>query len=240
MHTPKPSEVAVGNVKVRIYCRVQRKMAKKGFKVYRTWQVADYSGGKRKLLAFADRDMARTKATEIATRLANMEGAVLTLKDDDRLSYVRALDVLKPTGIGIERAAAEFADAHGKLGGRSIAEAVNFFVQRNPTSLPRVSVADAVSRLLQAKRKDGMSEAYLADLGKRLNSFKKAFGCDLLIVSAPAINTWLRENWRGRNRNNFRGAVRTLYRFAVSAGFATKDTMDFEQIEVAKEHDYEI
>ncbi len=232
----KPILVRVGNAQVRIYSRIQRKASGE----YPVFEVADYTSGKRRLISYASERDARQKATEVATRMANLEGAVLTLSNRDREAYVRALEFLKPTGTPLELACAQFADAHAKLGGRSLAEAVAFFVRKHPQSLPQIPVADAVAKMIEAKRKDGASVAYLRDLEKRLGEFAEAFQCDLLSVTEPAVAEWLRENWSGRNRNNFRGAVATLFNWATAEGFAPKEHLDFARIPKAKEGEPEI
>ncbi len=232
----KPIVVRAGNAQVRIYTRTQTKASGE----YRVFEVADYSGGKRKLLSFADEAEARTRANEIAVRMANLEGAVLTLRSRDRESYVRALETLKPAGVELDVAVAQFAEAHARLGGRSIAEAVSFFVAKNPTKLPPFPVADAVAAMLKAKEADGASPAYLKDLRSRLGEFAEDFGCDMADVNAPALNAWLREGWTGRNRNNYRTALVTLFKWAEAEGRVLANQLDFAKVAKAKEDDFEI
>lgn len=83
---------------------------------YPVFEVADYTSGHRRLISFSDESRARLKANEIATRMANLEGAVLTLTNRDREAYLRAVEFLKPTGTPLEIAAAQFAEAKANLG----------------------------------------------------------------------------------------------------------------------------
>lgn len=95
--------------------------------------------------------------------------------------------------------------------------------------------------MIAAKEADGASAVYLTDLGKRLSNFAADFQCDLLRVTEPAVTTWLREKWKGgRNRNNFRSAIATLYRWAAAEELAPKDHLEFSRIPKAKESQSEI
>lgn len=236
MKRRKPIVIRAGNAQVRIYHRPRLKDGR----WYETFDVDDRTGGTRRFHAFADEDKARAKASEIAVRMANFEGAVLTLRNRDREAYVRALEHLKPTNVPLELAAAEYAAAHQRLAGRSLAEAVSYFVTQNPTKRPPLPVADAVAAMLTAKKQDGASAAYIRDLTKRLGDFAEAFVCDIADVTAPALNAWLREGWTGRNRNNYRTSVVSLFRWAEAEGKVAPGHIDFARVAKAKEDGFEI
>ena len=215
----KPIVLKVGNVQVKVY----RSQRRKNGSTYDQFDVADYSTGKRRFVSFANEGDAREKATEIATRLANREAEVLTLSTGDRAAYLRAREFLQPTGVAIELAAAQFADAHKKLAGRSLAEAVSYFTRRIPTSLPRRTVTEVLKELLAAKTTDGASPAYLKDLEFRLGKLADAFQCKIGSVTAVELNAFLRTlECSGRSRNNFRRAIGTLFNFAEVSGFLPK------------------
>ena len=61
---------------------------KKGI-TYSSFDVVDYSSGRRKLVSFAEEDSARQRAAEVAILLANGQGDVLTLTSSDRASYLQ-------------------------------------------------------------------------------------------------------------------------------------------------------
>ena len=148
MKSKKLILVKCGNVQVRIYSRKRKKAGA----VYKQFDVADYSSGHRRFVSFADEGEARRKATEIAAKLAKGEVAVLGLTNQDRAAYVRALELLKPTQTPLEVAAAHFAEAHHRLGGRSLLEAINFFVRHHPLETPRKTVSEVYEEMLKAKR----------------------------------------------------------------------------------------
>lgn len=233
----KPIKIVVGNVSVKIY----RSHREKGGRRYEQFDVAEYVDGKRRLIAFADEQKARDRATEIATRLATREGDVLTLTSADRAAYVRSLELLQPTGIAIDLASAQFAEAHGKLGGRSLMEAVNYFIRRNPTTLPRKTVSEVFEELIAAKKADEASQVYLKDLNFRIGKFVEDFQCQIGEVTGAQVNEWLRKLECGaRSRNNYRLSITTMLKFAVSAGYIPSDQIDFAKVAKAKEKHAEI
>lgn len=224
----KPVRVKRGNVTVRIY-----HVKTHGSDSY---QVADYSGGTRKLRSFATMSAARKEAELIARRLSKGDGDVLALRSADRAAYLRAIEVLRPTGVPIELAAVLFADAHQKLGGRSLAEAIDFFIKHNATALPQKAVAEVYRELVAAKRADGASPMYIKDLNFRLGKFADSFQCPIGSVSAVDLNAFLRGlESSGRSRNNFRLAIGTLFKFAAASGYLPKTHLDFASVARAKE-----
>jgi hypothetical protein len=55
--------------------------------------------------------------------LANREGAVLTLTSSDRAACLRGLELLRPSGVALELAVAQFVEGHQKLHSLRTAEA---------------------------------------------------------------------------------------------------------------------
>ncbi len=229
----KPIAVKVGNVTVKIYrVRTHGRVS---------FQVADYSSGRRKLRSFSDERQARDEATNIAIKLSKGEGIALELSGSDRAAYVRAVELLRPTGVAFELAAAQFADAHRKLGGRSLTDAIDFYLKRNPSILPRKTVTEVFEEFLGAKQADGASAIYIKDLRFRIGKFTEAFQGLVSDVDVPMINDWLRHVRCGpRGRNNYRLAICTLFKFAESAGYLADGHLDFQKIAKAREAHGEI
>lgn len=233
----QPILVKVGNVQVKVY-RFERE--KHGIP-YDQFLLADYSTGKRRLIAFANERDARAEATRIASKLAKREGEVLTLTPADASAYRRAVEFVKPTGVAIEVASAQFAEAHQKLAGRSLSEAVTYFIRHNPATLPSKTVTEVFQELLAAKTADGASAVYLKDLDFRLGKFADAFQCPIGSVAASDINAFLRAlECSGRSRNNYRLAIGTLFKFAEASGYLPKAQIDFSTVARAKETEGEI
>lgn len=229
--TAKPIIVQVGNVQVKIY---RRRRIIRGA-AYTAYSVADYSSGKRQFITLADEKAARSRANEIAARLANREGDVLTLTSSDRASYLRALELIRPTGASLEMVAAEYAHAHAKLEGRQIAEAVNYFVKQHPATLPDKTVAEVVAEMLAAKKAERLSRRHIEDLNARLEKFSADFKCQIAGANGTTIKDWIQNlDIANRTRNNFRLAIQTLCSFAKKEGYLPRDWNELEKVPVWK------
>src|SRR5258705_13906780 len=116
MSKPKfPMVVKRGHTIVKIYLTPTR-----GCDAY---TVVHYLGTKRQRKTFADLGVAKTEAEAIANKLCTGELDVLTLTSENKFSFVRAVEALKPTGVPLEIAAMQFAEAHKILEGGSLLEA---------------------------------------------------------------------------------------------------------------------
>lgn len=147
-----------------------------------------------------------------------------------------AIELLKPTAVALELAAALFAEAHRKLAGRSLGEAVDFYLRRNPSVLPRKTLAEVFAEFIAAKQADGASAVYLKDLKFRIGKLTESFQGAVSDLDVPMINEWLRGIGCGaRGRNNYRLAICTLFKFAVSVGYLADGHIDFDKIAKARE-----
>jgi exonuclease VII small subunit len=115
-------KVRCGSSSVTIY----RQKTKRGYLAY---LVRFYRGTEEVRITRSSFEEAHHEAKAAAENLAQGELDVLTLRSDDRLSYVRALKSLEPTGVSLERAASDYAEAHKLLGAESLIDAVRFYVQ---------------------------------------------------------------------------------------------------------------
>ena len=245
MSKPKfPITVKRGHTTVKIYRTPSR-----GCDAY---TVSYYLGDQRVRKTFADLGLATTEAETVATKLSTGEVNVLTLTSGDRLSYVRAIEALKPTGVSLEMAAMQFAEAHKILEGRSVVEAARYSAKKNPIWLPKKLVPEVVTEMIEAKTADGMSKYYTSDLKWRLGRFAEKFPGLISLVTSAEIGDFLRglkgladEGEKpvavtGRSRNNFRRAIGTLINFAVSRGYLVKGTVEIEDVAQAREENGEI
>lgn len=198
-----PYSVSSGSVEVKVY-----RTPSHGCESY---TVSYWLDGKRRRATFADFGRARQEAAVVAAKMSRSDAATLTLTARDREVHVRAVELLQPIGVPLDLAVLRFAEAHKKLGGASLGKAVDFYVSRHPRALPRRTVGEIVAELIEAKRRDGMSNVYRKDLAQRLGKFANAFQCQLGDVPVGAINEYLRSlQCGGRSRNNHRGAICTL------------------------------
>ena len=84
-------------------------------------------------------------------------------------------------------------------------------------------VVDIVAELLASKKADGLSRRYIETIRSHLVRFATAFQTGIDLITAPQIDTWLREQNIGpRARNNIRCSIITLFHFARKNGHLPK------------------
>ena len=246
MSKPKfPIAVKRGHVTVKIY-----KTPTRGCN---SFTVVHHLGDVRQRRYFTDLALAVTAAETTANALSTGELKVLELTNDDRLSYVRALETLKPTGQPLDVAASQYAQAFKILEGRDLVEAAQFYAKRHPSMMPKKTVPEVIEELLLAKGRDGVSEVYLKDLKGRLGRFEKKFKDLISLVTEAEIAVFLRElenhdrqhptttkPLSGKSRNNYRRAIGTLFKFAESRGFLARGVVEFKSVAMAREEHTDI
>ncbi len=224
--------VSVGNVTVRIYRRDRQTTTGKSRTVY---EVADYSTGKRRLRGFTDHKEATTEARRIARTLGNGNAQAAMLRNADAASYGRALELLRPTGVKLEVAAAAFAEAFKLLEGNAILEAARFFKAHRP-ALARRSVAEVAEEFMASKRNQSppYSTSYLKDLEYRLGRFRSAFTGNIASITAPEVQRFLDEIPNAQSRRKTRTIIGGLFDFAQRRGYVGKGLSPIQDTEKPK------
>jgi integrase len=200
-----------------------------------SYQVADYSTGARKLRSFPTGEAALAEAERLARLLASGEAHAARVGGRELAGYGRAVELLRPTGIALEVAAAHYAEAVKVLGGDRVLEAARFFASRDPSRLPVKTVAEAVEELLTVKEARGASRRYLGDLRSRLARFADAFHCPLASVTTGDVQRWL-DGLKAAPQTvrNFRTVAGTLFSFAEARGYLPKGGNPVEATEPVK------
>ena len=230
----KPIRVKAGSTTISIY-----PVRNRGGVLY---TLTYYQNGERIRKNFASKEKALHEAHFVAAKLQSAEGEALTLKREDRFSYVEALNTIKPTGKPLHVAVAEYAAASKILGGRPLIEAARFFAGHFPSDLPNKTVSAVVAEMKAAKEADGASPVYLKDIRYRFRPFEKQFNCNISSITTPQLDDWLRSlNVSGRSRNNYRAAVITFFHFARQRGYLPKGMPTAaDELSTAKEHASEV
>jgi len=91
--------------------------------------------GQRKRPTFSDLQRARDEAANIAVQLTKGDFDVATMTSADRSEYLRAKQLVDPTGVSLEMAASQFADGVQRLAGVPLAHAIDFYLKRNPINM---------------------------------------------------------------------------------------------------------
>ena len=219
-----PLAVKAGSTVVKIYR--DRKPSGDYFR------LVYYLGGKRHRLNFRCLEDARTEAVAKAAQLARGDVDAVQLTGRDRLTYGRALDAIKDTGVALDAAAIEYAQAAKALAGHSLIDAVNFYMSHHGSGVTGRMVVDAASDFQQAKSGAGRSAAYLRDIRYRLGGFAKAFNVEVRDLAAQDVADYLEGlKLQPRGFNNHARVLQTFFRFCQARGWLSKHVDLLSRIE---------
>ena len=224
-----PLLVRIGNVTVKVYRRLRGP--------YTIWEIADYSGGKRRLRSFNDEAEARKEATRIARALATGQTVAAGMSAQQMASFGRAIQLLQGTQVPLEIAAASFAEAFNILGANRIVEAARFFSERQLLFASPIPVPQVVEEFLAVRQTRDLSRRYLDDLDDRLGRFAKAFNCPIQSVSPDLLQRWLDGlGLKPQGYRNYRTVVHTFFEHAKARRYVAENPVhSVEKIKVRVE-----
>jgi len=222
-----PLAVRQGSSEVVIY----RTPFTKGGEIYEQYTLAYYLGNKRIRKRFADLERAKSEAQAAVIKLANAEHEALKLSPSDRMAYVESLELLRPLGILLNRAVAEYTTALAKIPpGVGLLEAVTDYARRHPASMPRKKVAEVAAEMIADADARHLSAEHLRDLRRRLGRFVNHFDCPIADVTPALFRDWIRgltkENGKAmtnRSKFNFQRMIVSLFHFARRQRYITRD-----------------
>lgn len=239
-----PMTVKKGNSIVKIY------YAKRG--QYHKYKIAYYSLGIRKTETFSEFDRAKDRAEEINDSVNNGNAETLSMSASDRLAFTNAMSALKPSGVSLQVAAMDYAEAQKLLGPVSILTAARYYVAKNPISLQRKPIAEITKEYLQSLAARGLSMVYRNGMRTMLERFESAFHCDLVSVTAPQLEKFFETpGTRSPSRRKFSHVSATTFNnswkhmasffvFARKKGYLPSDWNEVGRVEKRKRHDAEI
>jgi integrase len=107
--------------------------------------------------------------------------------------------------------------------GKTISDAVQYYIAHLKATEKSCSVTQLVDELVAAKKADGASKRHVNDLRCRLSIFAKKFDGQLVsTITTKEIDQWLRSlNVAPITRNHYRVLLVLAYNFAVQQGYAT-------------------
>jgi len=114
--------------------------------------------------------------------------------------------------------------------GKAINDAVAFYVDHLVrVRRCRVTVAQLAHEVIEAKRSDGMSVAYIADLRKRLGHFCCDFGDrPITTITIEELDDWLRRlPLSPKSRTNYRANVGVLFSYAKKRRMIGENPIEF-------------
>lgn len=161
----------------------------------------------------SDDDQGKREAeTFLSTKLIERENygtAAMAFTERQRAEYLESAEKLKPFG-------------------KTIRDAVAFYLPHLQATNRTCTAVDLVAELLKVKAADGASERYLGDLRSRLGHFAADFdGKPIAEITALELDNWLRslaDADTGKllaptTRNNFRRVLIVAFNFAQARGY---------------------
>jgi integrase len=224
----KPESVKVGSVAVKIYRRVKtikskRKDGTVAENDYTVFEVEDYTAGTRRFRSFSDHGEAIREAEKLAGQISTGQATAASMTNPQAASFGCATELLRPTGLSLEMAAAIVAKCHEILGGDFYIEAAKFYAQHRADLITRKTVAEVVDEIVESKKARALSARYIGDLSARLNCFAKDFAVEVGTVTGPDVQRWLDGlKVAPQTAKNFRTVLYTLFGFAESRGYIFK------------------
>ena len=169
---------------------------------------------------FANLDLAKREANNVAQHLADGDMEALKLTGREKQIYVEAERAIAGTGLPLHSVAHEFARAFDILGGANIVEAARYYKKHVDVDLPQITVADAVEKFRAAKEAEGMSAMYLKDIRGLLGDFAKDFQCPLSSIQPEDLREYLNAKRVGLvSKENRRRMLVVLFNFAKAQGW---------------------
>jgi integrase len=176
----------------------------------RYWRVVSPKPGKGRIArTFRDAREARNYYEQQVTLTRNLGRASGGLSARQRLDAIGALEALKA-----------FPDV-------TLLRAVEFYAKHHVSLDSSVTVAEAISCLLEAKTVDGVSQRYLEDLRSRLNRFSEDFGDRAITdIGSDKVGDWLRGlHLSPSSRNTFHTRLGVLFSFAIERRWALSNPL---------------
>ncbi len=193
----------------------------------------------RKKIAGGTISIQQRKVGNFVARVVVHVGGVRTTKGFETLEAAKAYAAKQ--GIEAENAGVRAAtvigdkerramlDAKERLApyGKTVVDALNFYLAHLEASTKSSTVAAMVETILSHKRTEGKAVRYLRDLKSRLGRFAVDFGPRPISGITPEeISPWLSGlNLAPVGTNNFRRILAVLFNFAAERGFAPENVM---------------
>jgi integrase len=211
-----PITIKKGHAVVKIY-RVKNRAST-------NYTVAYISADGRQRRNFADLDLAKREATNMAQTLADGDMEALKLTGAERQIYVEAERAIAGTGLPLHSVAHEFARAFDILGGAHIVEAARYYKKHVDVDLPQITAAEAVQKFHAAKQAEGLSTAYLNDIRWLLGDFARHFQCPLSSIQPDDLLQYLNAKRVSLvSKENRRRLLVVLFNFAKEHGWLRKN-----------------
>jgi integrase len=132
---------------------------------------------------------------------------------------------------------AAFANTELAAFGKSVHDAIAFYLEHLRKQAKSVPVEQAINELIESRKRSGKSLRYCHDLRLRLGRFQQAFPTSgVAAITAGDLDHWLAGlPVAPGTRNTFRRDLRTLFSFSIRRGYITENPAS--GTEIAKDVD---
>jgi len=179
----QPIVLTNGQHEIRIYTVQNRGRA--------VFQLSYYEGGHRRRRTYGKLSDARREARVVLGRLAVNTHEAEELSTADMESYVIARKHLAASGLPLHVCAELFAQAHAKLGGRPLLDAVEFFMDYHPNDLVAKPLVDVINDFAERRQAMGVRDAYVTNIRRQLGRLAAANpGHSLTQLRIAEIDRW--------------------------------------------------
>ena len=212
------------NQSIPVYYTPEEKNGKK----YHSWTYSYTEAGRRARRRASTLEDALKGAKAAADQLAEGTGHMRTLTPSEIADFIAAERILRShPNMSLAGVVSEWEQAVSRLDGKGrLNDAVKVFLEaQSAKEIPECSVTDMVVKFMEAKRREGLSDFYLTDVERRLTRFADSFRVNIATIRPEDIKLWLSTSTGGgRNANNYRSSVATLFSFARECGFLPRHT----------------
>lgn len=186
-----------------------------------SYQLSYHQGGKRERKTFGKVSVARREAKLVLQRLAVNGHDAAELSTADMESYVIAQKHVAPTGLPLHVCAETFAQAHAKLGGRSLVDAVDFFLEFHRADIEAKSLTQMIADFAAGREAMGVHADYVQNIKRQLGRLVKAFpGRTLAQYRTAELDRWLAgQPWQPLTKNDVRKILITFGNWAKARSY---------------------
>jgi len=204
------------------------------------YRISYRLGAIRHLRTFKTLKDAKAHAQAISKKLCSQDVTVTQVTGSELIQLKVAQEILAPIKCRVDEAANQFAKASRLLGDASLEKAVRFYLSHNKTPAVNQSLSELVKHFLEAKKSDGISDAYYNDLYKRTRTLVKYTEVRVSDLTADLMAGYFKFlNFEAVNHNNQLRVIRVLLNFAQSQGYLP-DTIDLLKAVSRKKASYPI
>ena len=214
--------VSLRNMSIPIFERTD----KKNGTLYRGYFFSYTEAGQRKQKRCSTLDAAKAEATKFIRDRTDHQPHQREISLSEFADWSAAMQMLRGRPqTTLAEVVSEWARAQDALRGRgTLADATAAFSRVvHESKLPAITVPSLVKKFVEAKRAEGLSSLYIDDIDKKLTRFSNTFRGHIGSIKPEEVSQWIFKRASGRNANNLRSSISTLFSFARQEGYLSRD-----------------